>query len=199
MGNSIIVLCGAGGSGKDTTLNILKKQYSNLQACVSHTTRPMRQGEVEGREYFFIDNAEFESLYEQGQFIETRTYHVATEEISHYGMSEGEVTNKLMQGHVIMILDLQGLLELKKYYQDTDVDIHAFYINVDEDVRLDRYLKRDKMTVKVVHECLRRIDADKIDFMGIENHATFINNPPTSEMTAYAIWNYLANRGVILE
>lgn len=199
MSNSIIVLCGAGGSGKDTTLNLLKQKYPNLQTCVSHTTRPPRANEVEGREYFFIDNAEFEAMYNNGEFIETRTYQVASEETWHYGMSEKEVTSRLEQGHIIMILDLQGLLELKEYYQNSEVDIHAFYINVDEDTRIQRYLKRDNITVGMVQEAIRRLQADSRDFIGVESHATIINNPPTSEMSAYAIENYLVNRGINLQ
>lgn len=198
MSNSIIVLCGAGGSGKDTTLNILKQKYQSLQTCVSHTTRPPRATEVEGCEYFFIDNAEFEAMYTNGEFIETRSYTVVGDEW-HYGMSEKEVTTKLEKGHIIMILDLQGLMELKDYYQNSETDIHAFYINVDEDTRIQRYLKRDNVTVAMVQEAIRRLEADASDFIGVENHATIINNPPTSEMTAYVIENYLINRGINLK
>ena len=198
MSNSIIVLCGAGASGKDSTLNILKQKYPNLQGCVSHTTRPMRQTEEEGREYFFIDNAEFQAMYENGQFIETRSYNVVGGETWYYGMSEKEVTSRLEKGHIIMILDLQGLLELKDYYSNGEVDIHAFYINVDEDTRIQRYLKRDYVTVEMVKEMMRRLEADRSDFIGVENHATIINNPPTSDFSAYAIENYLVNRGIKL-
>lgn len=199
MSNSIIVLCAGAASGKDTTLNLLKQKYPNLQTCVSHTTRPPRAYEVEGREYFFIDNAEFEAMYSNGEFIETRTYQVASEETWHYGMSEKEVSSKLEKGHIIMILDLQGLLEIKEYYQNSEVDIHAFYIDVDEDTRVQRYLKRDNVTVEMVLEAIRRLQADSRDFNGIEAHATIINNPPTSDMSAYAIENYLVNRGINLK
>lgn len=216
MSNSIIVLLGAGATGKDTTLNILKQKYSNLQTCVSHTTRPPRATEIEGREYFFVDNAEFEAMYNNGEFIETRSYNVVRQNVAkseegwavddepnketwHYGMSEKEVTTKLDKGHIIMILDLQGLMELKDYYQNSETDIHAFYINVDEDTRIQRYLKRDNITLEMVQEMVRRIEADSRDFIGVENHATIINNPPTSEMGAYTIENYLINRGINLK
>ena len=198
MSNSIIVLLGAGASGKDTTLNILKQKYPNLQGCVSHTTRPMRQTEEEGREYFFIDKEEFEAMYEEGEFIETRSYNVAGGETWYYGMSEKEVSSRLEKGHVIMILDLQGLQELKEYYSNGEVDIHAFYINVDEDTRIQRYLKRDHITVEMVKEMMRRLESDSVDFIGVENHATIINNPPTSDFCAYATENYLVNRGIKL-
>lgn len=199
MNNSIIVLLSPSCAGKDTTLNILKQKYPNLQGCVSHTTRPMRQTEEEGREYFFIDGAEFQAMYENGEFIETRSYNVAGGETWYYGMSEKEVSNRLAKGHVIMILDLQGLQELKEYYSNGEVDIHAFYIDVDEDTRIQRYLKRDHVTVDMVREMLRRVDSDKYDFIGVENHATIINNPPASDFSAYAIENYLVNRGIKLD
>ena len=158
----------------------------------------MRQTEEEGREYFFIDKEEFEAMYGNGQFIETRSYNVVGNETWYYGMSEKEVTSRLEKGHIIMILDLQGLLELKEYYSNGEVDIHAFYIDVDEDTRIQRYLKRDHITVEMVHECIRRLEADRSDFIGVENHATIINNPPTSDFCAYAIENYLVNRGIDL-
>ena len=116
-------------------------------------------------------------MYENGQFIETRSYNVVGNETWYYGMSEKEVTSRLEKGHIIMILDLQGLLELKEYYSNGEVDIHAFYIDVDEDARVQRYLKRDYVTVEMVKEMMRRLEADKHDFIGVENHATVINNP----------------------
>jgi len=199
MSNLIIVLCGGSCVGKDTTANILKQKFPNLQTCVSHTTRPMRASEVEGREYFFIDDSEFEAMYDNGEFIETRTYNVASGDTWHYGMSEAEVSTKLAKGHILMILDLQGLIELQDYYHDSEVDIHPFYIDVDEDTRIQRYLKRDNITVATVQEAIRRLEADYNDFFGVKNHATFINNPPTSDMAAYAIENYLINRGINLK
>ena len=55
------------------------------------------------------------------------------------------------------------------------------------------------MTVEMVKEMMRRLEADKHDFIGVENHATIINNPPTSDFSAYAIENYLVNRGIKLD
>lgn len=200
MSNSIIVLMGGACVGKDTTLNLLKQKYPNLQTCVSHTTRPPRTNEVEGREYFFIDNTEFEAMYNNGEFIETRTYQVASGLTWHYGMSEKEVTSRLEQGHIIMILDLQGLLELKEYYQNSEVDIHAFYINVDEDTRIQRYLKRDNITVGMVQEAIRRLKDDNIRFINAKEVVDYvIDNPPTSDMTAYTIANHLKNIGVNID
>ena len=74
----------------------------------------------------------------------------------------------------------------------------AFYIDVNMDTRIKRYLSRDDITLPMVKECVRRLEKDEMDFEGVHNYATVINNPPTSEMTAYAIENYLVNRGLKL-
>lgn len=209
MTNSIIVLLGACATGKDTTLTLLKEMYPKLQTCISHTTRPPRATEVNGREYYFIDEAEFEAMYSNGEFIETRSYTVIAQEeneeelkhekkIWHYGMTEKELSSKLEKGHVVMILDLQGLIELRDYYSTLGVDVHAFYLSVDVDTRVQRYLKRDNITYAMVLEMMRRFSSDEIDFYGVDNYATFINNPKSSEMSAYTISNYLINRGVKL-
>ncbi len=198
MNNSIIVLCGKGASGKDTTLNNLVGKYSNLQTCVSHTTRPMRKNEVNGREYYFIDDAEFEGMYSNGSFVETRSYQVADGNTWFYGMSEAEISDKLSEGHLIMILDINGLQELKEYYQDTDIKIASFFIDVDVNIRVQRYLDRDRMTYEVLQEAMRRINDDEIQFKDAKEIVDYtITNPPTSDHAAYAISTYLENKGVL--
>lgn len=201
MNNKIIVLCGKGASGKDTTLQLLKGQYSNLQTCVSHTTRPPRVNEEHGREYFFVDIAEFEAMHENGEFVEIRDYDVANGETWYYGMSEKEISSKLTLGNVIMILDVKGLKELKEYYQcsDSQVQIVSFYIDVDEDTRLDRYLKRENLTLEVVEEAVRRIYADDSDFANAKYVVDYVvHNPLTSEISTYTIVNHLENMGIKL-
>ena len=201
MSNKIIVLCGGASTGKDTTMRLLKEKFPKFQTCVSHTTRPMRKGETEGVEYYFTEDSQFEAMYDSGQFIEIRDYTVITDEGEskwYYGLSESEVTSKLKQGHILVILDLNGLKELKEYYLDSEVEVMAFYIDVDMDTRIKRYLSRDDITLPMVKECVRRLEKDEMDFEGVRNYATVINNPPTSEMTAYAIENYLVNRGLKL-
>lgn len=201
MNNKIIVLCGKGASGKDTILQLLKKQYLNLQTCVSHTTRPPRVNEAHGREYFFVDIAEFEAMHENGEFVEIRDYNVANGETWYYGMSEKEISSKLTLGNVIMILDVKGLKELKEYYQclDSQVQIVSFYIDVNENTRLDRYLKRENLTLEVVEEAVRRIYADDSDFANAKYVVDYVvHNPLTSEISTYTIVNHLENMGIKL-
>ena len=114
-------------------MRLLKEKFPKFQTCVSHTTRPMRKGEIEGVEYYFTEDSQFEAMYDSGQFIEIRDYTVITDEGEskwYYGLSESEVTSKLKQGHILVILDLNGLKELNsvviKAYTDTTIGNRHF-------------------------------------------------------------------------
>ena len=73
--NKIYALLGGACTGKDTVRRMLLQLHPELVEATSHTTRPMRATE-NGSEYYFIDVEEFASMYEAGEFIETRTYEV---------------------------------------------------------------------------------------------------------------------------
>ena len=68
-----IILLGESGCGKSSVANELCKNY-NYEKIVTYTTRLPREGEVNGKDYFFISNEEFNNLKEQGCFLETATY-----------------------------------------------------------------------------------------------------------------------------
>ena len=170
----IIVLLGKGGSGKDTVMNMIAKEYKNVQTVVSHTTRPMRKGEIEGKNYYFISDEKFC----EKSFVETRHYNVITDDspqgcgVWYYGLAQEELENKLDKGHVIVVLDLQGYKELRKYYYDHEelfkkTRLVSFYIDIDEEIRFKRYIQRDEITLANVKEGLRRLEAD---FYGVEKY-----------------------------
>jgi len=70
----IFCLMGKSSTGKDTIGKQILKD-ANLKNIVLYTTRPIREGEVEGREYYFIDNQKFNELEDSGKVIEKRVYH----------------------------------------------------------------------------------------------------------------------------
>lgn len=181
--NKIVVLCGGAASGKDTILRMLTKE--GYQPCVSHTTRPKRVGEVDGRDYYFVSVGNFAHLAINDAFVETREY--STEEgLWLYGMSYTELDKCLAKGDVVMVLDIQGMLELKESkYKDMVV---SFYISVHEDTRLERYLNRDGgLTLTKVQECARRFLADRVDFCDAEKWCDYTIKPLTSEGGALQI------------
>ena len=66
----LFVLSSPSGAGKTTIARMLLDQDSGISLSVSATTRPMREGEVDGRDYHFVTDAEFDRMVESGQFLE---------------------------------------------------------------------------------------------------------------------------------
>lgn len=178
--NKIIVLTGKSASGKDT---IMKRLIANLNflPCVSHTTRPPRQGETEGVEYYFINNIAFENMILNGEFIETRKYNTV-HGVWWYGMSKQELDKQLERGNVIMILDIKGLKELlATEYKDR---IISFYIDVDLKTRVQRSLDREDVTLPILEECVRRVKADEQDFVEAHEVCEYTVPEPTNSLCA---------------
>ena len=71
----IFCICGKSSSGKDTVYKrVLSDEELKLNQIVTYTTRPIREGEVDGREYYFVDEVEAGRLYEEGKIVESRAY-----------------------------------------------------------------------------------------------------------------------------
>ena len=187
--NKIYALLGGACTGKDTVRRMLLQLHPELVEATSHTTRPMRATE-NGSEYYFIDVDEFRNMYEAGEFVETRTYEVIGDkpgemEIWYYGYTVEEIDKKLAQGNILMIVDLQGFKQFKEIYEDRCIGI---YLDVDRDLRVRRYLERDRLTYKNVAECIRRIDDDdNRAFNGYEDWVQYVITTFNSEYTTKKI------------
>ena len=186
--NKIYALLGGACTGKDTVRRMLLTRHRELVEATSHTTRPMRATE-NGSEYYFIDVDTFHDMDMRGDFVETRTYDVVADnggfETWYYGYSVEEIDNKLSQGDILMIVDLQGFKEFKQPYGDRCVGI---YLDVDRDLRVRRYIERDRITYKNVAECIRRIDDDdNVAFLGYEKLVDHIIVTDNSEYSVKII------------
>lgn len=112
MTGKMIVICAPSGTGKSTLINRLKADHPELQWSVSCTTRPMRAGEVDGKDYHFIAVADFEKQIADGQFIEWAKVHS-----NYYGTSKIFVNKCLDSGHSMLFdLDVQGVDSMKRIY-----------------------------------------------------------------------------------
>jgi len=108
IGNLIIISSPSGG-GKGTLIKGILKTVPNIGYSVSFTTREMRVGEQNGKDYFFVSRAEFERLIEQGEFLEYATVHD-----NFYGTSLGQVKTEIGAGHdVILEIDVQGAASVR--------------------------------------------------------------------------------------
>lgn len=110
----ITILCGKSGSGKDTLLGMLKD--FGFKPLISTTSRPMRDGECEGREYYFVSKSMFLERLENGKMLEYRKYNTlvgGVEDTWYYGLERRELDDK---GVYVVILDLQGAEACQKAY-----------------------------------------------------------------------------------
>jgi guanylate kinase len=110
----MIVICAPSGTGKSTLLNRLKADIPDLKWSVSCTTRPMRTGEVHGKDYYFIKPESFEKQIQAEEFIEWAKVHS-----NYYGTSKRFVTEGLLNNWKMLFdLDVQGADAMKKIYGD---------------------------------------------------------------------------------
>ncbi len=112
MSGKMIVICAPSGTGKSTLLNKLKVEIPELVWSVSCTTRPIRPGEVHGKDYFFIKEQSFKSQIKNDEFIEWARVHS-----NYYGTSKRFVREGLDKDlKMLFDLDVQGADAMKKIY-----------------------------------------------------------------------------------
>jgi len=155
----IFCLMGKSSTGKDTIGKQILKD-ANLKNIVLYTTRPIREGEVEGREYYFIDNQKFNELEDSGKVIEKRVYHTIHGDWT-YATIDRNID--LVNNNYLILNTLEGYEKLVDYYgKDLVIPI---YIWVDLNTRIDRALKREEKEENPKYrELCRRFIKDEEDF-----------------------------------
>lgn len=113
MRNVLVVLSGPSGVGKGTIAKLLIERNKNLSLSISCTTRSPRDGEVDGREYFFISKPEFEKKIKNNGFLEYSEHFE-----NFYGTPKDFVVNKLKDSDVLLEIDVNGGLNVKNGYND---------------------------------------------------------------------------------
>jgi guanylate kinase len=101
----LVVLAGPTAVGKGTVSTYIRENYPNVHLSVSATTRAPRPGEVDGVNYYFVDDSEFDRLIETGQMLETATVHNAYR----YGTPRAPIEAAMAEGQSVLLeIDLQG-------------------------------------------------------------------------------------------
>ncbi|HAL56671.1 MAG TPA: guanylate kinase [Bacteroidetes bacterium] len=182
----LIVVSAPSGGGKTSIVKAVMERYPSLLFSVSATTRAMRAGEVNGREYFFLTMKEFESRIRANDLVEW-------EEIygDYYGTLKSEVDRALAAGRTMLFdIDVKGGLSIKRGYPDDTVLIFikppSFEVlkerlsnrKTEDDATLRRRLARVQMEVEkgslfehqVVNDELQRAIAEVENI--IANHAS---------------------------
>jgi guanylate kinase len=112
MSGKMIVICAPSGTGKSTLLNRLKSDIPDLVWSVSCTTRPIRAGEVHGKDYYFIKAESFEKQIEADEFIEWAKVHS-----NYYGTSKRFINEGILNNWKMLFdLDVQGADAMKRIY-----------------------------------------------------------------------------------
>lgn len=157
----IFYLMGKSASGKDTIYKKLRDQAEGLKTVALYTTRPIREGEKEGEEYFFVDRERFEELYKSGKVIEYRDYHTVHGLWTYFTVDAGQF--HLDRESYLMIGTLESYEKMQNYF-GTDTMIPV-YIEVEDGERLARALARERQQEKPKYaEMCRRFLTDTEDF-----------------------------------
>lgn len=106
----LFVVAAPSGAGKTSLVRALCERLPQVRVSTSHTTRPRRPNEQDGREYFFVTNPEFDRMVAEGAFLEhARVFD------NQYGTSKGQLKEKLVAGHdVILEIDWQGARQVRE-------------------------------------------------------------------------------------
>ena len=141
----MLVLVGPSASGKSAIVKFLMKNYG-LEKFITCTTRPMRVGEVNGVDYYFLTNEEFSTLYEENEFIETVYYNG-----NYYGTLKKEASE-----NKVVILEPQGLNNFVSALNS----VYAVFLQTDEAILRDRMIGRGDSLLEVS----KRLENDRILF-----------------------------------
>ena len=153
---------GKSASGKDKIYSILLADRElDLRKMVLYTTRPVREGEENGKQYFFTDDKKLEEFRESGKLIESRSYHTVHGIWTYFTADDGQV--KLNEADYLGIGTLESYRQLKEYYGEENV--LPIYIQVEDGERLRRALVREQKQEEPKYaEMCRRFLADSEDF-----------------------------------
>ena len=132
----MIVLAGASASGKTEVAKMLAKKYG-ITKMITTTTRDMRVGEVDGRDYFFVDKKVFECMLREDKFVEHTIYN---------GNFYGSTKDQIAPGRCVVV-DPAGL---RAYIALKDESIITFFLDSLEETRHQRMIARGDLEEKII-------------------------------------------------
>lgn len=157
----IFCLMGKSSSGKDTIYKaLLNEKKLSLQTIVLYTTRPKRDGEVDGLEYHFVKKKDLELFQKKGILIEVREYKTIYGIWYYFTVDDGQVN---LDNNYLLLGTLESYKKIRNYYGTEHVI--PIYIEVEDGIRLERALMRERKQKEPKYaEMCRRFLADEKDF-----------------------------------
>lgn len=168
----IFYIMGKSASGKDHIYEaLLEEEGLSLTPLVLYTTRPIRSGETDGKEYFFSNEEKLRQLRSAGKIIEERAYHTVHGTWYYFTADDGQID--LEARDYLGIGTLESYRRLKLYYGEEE--LCPIYVEVEDGIRLERALQRERKQEQPRYaELCRRFLADCEDFSEEEIHGAGI-------------------------
>lgn len=159
---TLYILSAPSGAGKTSLLKALREQDGELQVSISHTTRSIRPGEVNGEHYHFVDHAQFLHMLEAGEFLEHAEVFG-----NFYGTAEASVKSQLELGDLVLEIDWQGAQQVRQRFPKA---VSIFIMPPSPEALLERLENRGQDSQEIIQ---RRM------------------HEAVSEMSHYAEFDYL--------
>lgn len=158
----IFCIIGKSSSGKDTIYKqLLEKGELGLKRIVLYTTRPLRAGERDGGEYFFVDEERYEELSSEGSVIEARAYDTVYGVWRYFTVADDQID--LAGNDYLVIGTLESFSAMRNYFGREQ--IVPIYVELEDGIRLQRALDRERSQDNPRYaEMCRRFLADTEDF-----------------------------------
>ena len=169
MNYKIIAICGKAGSGKDTILQRVVAACPQLHEIVSCTTRPMREGEADGINYFYLTGEQFGEKVLRGEMLEATCFNDWF-----YGTSYDSLRSDCVN---IAVLNPEGIDSIAVH---KNIEMVVFYVEAKDKTRLLRQLNRE--TDPDVYEIIRRFRADELDFEDLDFHHNVLINETKEDL-----------------
>jgi guanylate kinase len=160
---NVYVVAAPSGAGKSSLVKALMELDAAVRPSVSHTTRPPRGQEKDGREYHFVSDAAFDTLIQSEAFLEWATVHG-----HRYGTSRESIEQRIAQGaDVVLEIDYQGALQIKKIFANA---VLIFILPPSWDELRSRLQNRGEDSLEVIETRLKNAahemsQAPKFDFV----------------------------------
>ena len=149
----VLIITAPSGAGKSSLVEALVRQDSDIAISISHTTRNPRPGDVDGRQYHFIDEADFLQKQQRGDFLEWAHVHG-----NYYGTSRQTILERVKAGYdTVLEIDWQGAAQIRQLLPEA---VSVFILPPSMEVLEERLKKRGQDSLEVIKKRLQVAKAE---------------------------------------